>query len=146
MKTICMFILSFMFFLSGCCEDSSLNTYGDEKVLTIKHMIERDAPGYSITELIIDTTTIRYVKKGHPYLPDFDSSFTISIAEWNKFTNSFNMDIVMTLDSSYPEGTIEGYVNLEIITNKRSKKIHFNEAVKVAPIDSLNKLLYTFRE
>ena len=61
------------------------------------------------------------------------------------------MDSVMALDSAYyidddSSGISEGYINLRISTNLRSKSIKFLVNKYLPPIDSLNKFLISLRE
>ena len=155
MKTLIIIIGVFIISsFNSCQKENIVSTNNEEKLLTIKHRDYRgECQGYCDTELIFDTTSVTYIKKGwdtssNP-LPVIDTAFQISKTLWNSIISIINIDSIMKLDSIYwydDSGRVsEGTIYFEFITTQRHKKINFPNRKYLDPVDSFNKILIKFR-
>lgn len=150
-----------LFAFLGCKKEAPTESLiiQKEEVKEIYHRIYiGECLGYCDTELIIDSTTVRYIQNGwdvkedgeYEYLPTLDSTYLITLEQWYKINSLIEIDDVMKLDSIYQikEGQLvtEAYYEIKIITNQREHKIKFPTNTAIIELDSLNKFILNLKE
>ena len=161
MKNLLILAMLTIFIFACKMENSTENqvTNQNEKILKVSHRLNKgECLGYCDTKLVIDSTEIRYIKKGWNVdeegvwenLPTFDSTYSITQEQWNIITNLINIDEIILLDSAYHDeneiGVSEGNFEFEITTNLRSKKIMYLNKKRIEAIDSISNYLMNLRE
>ena len=161
MKALKYFVsIAFLLCLFSCTEDSVTKHNDGEQILSIYHNLYKgECLGYCDTDLVIDSLTISFTQRGwnidssgnYYVLQQIDSNYYTNPLIWSRINEIINMDRVMTLDSTYyidddSSWVSEGYINLRIETNLRSKSIKFLVNKYLPPIDSLNKFLINLRD